>query len=195
MKFSGRIFILVVGLAWLNIAQAEIIHIVCFGGSNTYGKNLARADAYPARLEAMLKAKGYDVTVKNEGTNGQTTSDELAKLNSAVPEGTAIVIFQPGGNDARPSRKPGGGGGNTEENIRAIVQNLRDRKIEVIFSGNKAKQKYVEQFDLLRIGEIASLAPDDFQSDREHLTPQGYRIVAEKLLPLVEKVIQKIQPR
>jgi len=126
--------------------------------------------------------------VSNEGTNGQTTSDELGKLNTAVPEGTAIVIFQPGGNDRRK-------GGNTEENIRTIVQRLLDRKIDVIFSGPSEKQAYIQSFDLLMIDEINHLAPDDLQSDREHLTPQGYHIVAEKLLPLVETLIKKRQRR
>ena len=84
---------------FLGIAHAEPIKIVALGGSNTYGKGVSRDEAYPAQLERMLRAAGYDVVVKNEGTNGQTTLDELGKLDSAVPDGVKIVIFQPGGND------------------------------------------------------------------------------------------------
>ena len=184
MQLIGQLIIFVLGVIGLNLAQAEPIRIVCFGGSNTYGKNLAREDAYPAQLQALLRANGYDVVVSNQGTNGQTTFDEVTKLNSAVPEGTAIVIFQPGGNDRRK-------GGNTEDNIRTIVQALLNRNIGVIFSGSGTKQKIVESFDVLKINELSHLAPDDMQGDREHLTPQGYGIVANRLLPLIEKLIRK----
>ena len=188
MKFLVRIFFLLAGMAWLSIAQAETIHIVCYGGSNTYGRGVSRTDAYPAQLEAILRAKGYDVSVKNEGVNGQTTSDELRNLNSAVPDGTAIVIFQPGGNDRVK-------GGNTEENSVAIVKNLLDRTIDVIFSGPPAKRKYVQSLNISTVDEISHQVPDELQRDKQHLTPKGYHIVAENLLPVVEKLIQNRLPR
>ena len=67
-----------------STTSAEPIAIVAFGGSNTFGKNLPRSEAYPAQLEAQLRAKGYDVVVRNEGTNGQTTADELAKVDVVI---------------------------------------------------------------------------------------------------------------
>ncbi|MFI5446604.1 SGNH/GDSL hydrolase family protein [Polaromonas sp. UC242_47] len=100
-----RIAIFLVGTLFFGVSQAEPIQIVAFGGSNTFGKNLSRSEAYPAQLEVMLRAAGYDVVIKNEGTNGQTTSEELSHLNSAIPNGTRIVIFQPGGNDVVNKKK------------------------------------------------------------------------------------------
>src|SRR2546425_7257769 len=126
-----RIAVFLFGTLLFGVSHAEPIQIVAFGGSNTFGKNLSRSESYPAQLEAMLKTAGYDVVIKNEGTNGQTTDDELAKLKSAIPNGTRIVIYQPGGNDGRDSKKHPLIT-NSQENIETIVQTLLDRKILVL---------------------------------------------------------------
>src|SRR3954470_18726060 len=75
--------------------------IVALGASNTYGKGVARDQAYPAHLEAILRAKGHSVRVINAGINGNTTGQMLARMDRAVPRGTSVVILQPGGNDRR----------------------------------------------------------------------------------------------
>ena len=190
MKSLFNMLVLMVSVLWVNIAFASTIHIVAFGGSNTYGKNVMRASAYPAQLEVMLKAEGYDVEVKNEGVNGNTTTDELARLETAIPLGTDIVIFQPGGNDVK-----AWSGGNTGENIHTIVKQLLNRKIGVICSGNKKRLSYVNDLDVLTIDEINQLADDEFQNDGLHLTPKGYKVVAEKMLPLVKQLIAKIKAK
>ena len=171
-------------LASVDAAYAEPIKIVAFGGSNTFGNNLPRLAAYPAQLEAMLKAKGYDVTVANQGTNGQTTKDELDKLESAVPADTKIVIFQPGGNDQR------SGAQDTRSNIEAIVRRLLDRKMLILFSGGEGKRSIVKRFEIPTVDEINKLAPDDLQPDGQHLTERGYHLAAEKMLPEVERLIE-----
>src|SRR5262249_40105746 len=80
--------------------------VVAIGASNTYGAGrrgggVGTSEAFPAQLERMLKARGYDVRVINAGVPGDTTAGMLARLDSAVPEGARVVIIQPGGNDAR----------------------------------------------------------------------------------------------
>ena len=173
-----------------STTMAAPIKIVAFGGSNTFGKNLARSESYPAQLASLLKTDGYDVVVDNEGTNGQTTADELAKVNSIISSDVRIVIFQPGGNDIVATKKHPVIT-NTKENIEKIVQRLLDRNIAVIFSGNAEKRGFVEKFNILTIDELSHLAPDDFQADNQHLTAKGYGVVAKKLLPLVEELLQK----
>lgn len=187
-----RIAILLLGTLFFGVSQADPIQIVAFGGSNTFGKNLSRSEAYPAQLEAMLKAAGYDVVIKNEGTNGQTTSEELSKLNAAIPNGTRIVIFQPGGNDAT-NQKKAAQFNDSKGNIEAIVQTLLDRKILVLLSGNAAQREYVKGFKIRTIGPIYRMAPDDSQGDGEHLTANGYKIVAERMLPVMKGFLEKVQ--
>jgi len=150
-------------------AVAAQVNIVVLGASNTYGKGVARGAAFPAQLQAMLKAKGYDVRVSNAGINGDTTGGMLRRLNSAVPASTQIVILQPGNNDRRK-----GVGAERAGNISEITSRLQARGINVIVAE--------------RI--LAGLS-QHLQPDGEHLTGAGFRVVAERLLPQVEAAISR----
>jgi acyl-CoA thioesterase-1 len=183
------------GVLLCGMASAEPIRIVAFGGSNTFGTNLPRGDAYPAQLEALLKAAGHDVVVKNEGTNGQTTAEELQIMDSAVPPGTQIVIFQPGGNDKGKRALRSGVAIDTMGNIETIIQRFQERKILVLFSGVGPRRDALQRFDVAMINEINRLAPEHLQSDGEHLTAQGYAVVAQKMMPKVVELIGKLPPR
>src|SRR5258706_13227344 len=83
-------------LAMLNIGivSADAATIVALGASNTYGKGVARNQAYPAQLEAILRAKGSNVPAGNAGINGGTTERMLGRLDRAAPNGTRVVSFQ-----------------------------------------------------------------------------------------------------
>jgi acyl-CoA thioesterase-1 len=186
------IFRLVLLLAvFVGIAHAEPIKIVALGGSNTYGKGVSRDEAYPAQLERLLRAAGYDVAVKNEGVNGQTTVDEVRRVNSAVPDGVKIVIFAPGGNDDRGDNKLVVDSG---YNIRTIVQKLLDRHILVLFSGRRDQRQYIEDLNVATIRPILRLVPETERQtgDKEHLTPNGYKMVAEKMFPHVTELLRQV---
>jgi acyl-CoA thioesterase-1 len=88
---------------------------------------VARNEAYPAQLEAILRARGSNVQVVNAGINGDTTEGMLNRLEQAVPNGTKAVILQPGGNDRRK--------GSTDRTVE-IQSRLRARGIRVIMMGN-----------------------------------------------------------
>ena len=78
-------------------ARAAPITIVAVGASNTSGFYVATESAYPAQLEAMLRAKGVNARVINAGRPFDTTASMLSRLDQAVPDGTNIAILQPGG--------------------------------------------------------------------------------------------------
>ena len=149
-------------------AQAQVVTL---GASNTAGKGVAPQEAYPAQLEAMLRAKGYNGHVVNAGLNGDTTAGMLARLDSAVPNGTRVVILQPGGNDF--VRRRGGLGGGSEaraENVEQIVSRLRSRGVQVIMLENQT---------------LGAVPAQYHQPVGQHLTPEGYRLLASWLLPQV----------
>ena len=82
-----------------DLARAERVTIVALGASNTVGRS---GTSYAAELEALLKAKGYDVRVINAGVNGDTTAGMAARLEFAVPNGTRLVLLNPANrNDER----------------------------------------------------------------------------------------------
>ncbi len=54
--------------------------IVVIGDSNIAGKGVSSSEAYPAKLERALRAKGYDVRVTNAGVNGAKVPDVLFRV-------------------------------------------------------------------------------------------------------------------
>src|SRR5262245_43789720 len=100
----SRVFVCIAIIAAalrFGIVTSEAATIVALGASNTDGKGVARNQAYPAQLEAILHAQGSKVRVVNAGINGDTTEGMLRRLDRAVPNGTTAVLLQPGGNDRR----------------------------------------------------------------------------------------------
>ena len=146
----------------LLVASANAATVVALGASNTYGKGVGRDQAFPAQLEAMLRARGYSVNVVNAGINGDTTEGMLDRLDSAVPSGTRAVILQPGGNDRRKGRT---------DRTAEIQSHLRARGIRVIMLGNNM------------------LRGLPHQPDGMHLTPDGYRMLAQSLASQVAGAI------
>jgi len=157
----------------LCTAQAQAaVRIVALGASNTAGKGVGRASAWPAQLEAMLRAKGYDVHVANAGINGDDTRGMLRRLNSAAPGGTQIVIL-----DKAPAndRKTGA---DSEANIAAIAANLRARNVKLIVIPN-----------------MHAWVGQQLQPDGTHLTEGGHAAVAAKLVPLVISALSRSSGR
>jgi acyl-CoA thioesterase I len=150
-------------VAALSFTRAEAASgtIVALGASNTYGKGVARNQAYPAQLEAILRAKGHTVRVINAGINGNTTRQMLARLDSAT-RSASLVILQPGGNDRRK------GEGDTTQNIAEILSRLGARGVRVVMMEN---------------GMFRGLPK---QPDGQHMTPEGYRMLAEAIAGQVE---------
>ena len=146
-------------------SEASTLNIVALGASNTAGKGVGYDQAFPAQLEAMLRAKGYDAHVTNAGVNGATTSEMLARLNSSVPDGTQIAIV--GLNNSANDIKAGEGAQHAA-NAAAIVNQLRARHIKVIVMPRMSVAR---------------------QSDGVHFTPEGHSMVAARLLPMVVAAI------
>ncbi len=102
----------------------------------------------------------------NAGVSGDTAARMLARLDSAVPPGTKVVVFQAGGNVARDIY---GADPSAQANFREITARLRARGIHVVPAGPG----------------MQAGAPGNLQRDGIHLTARGHEIVAETLLPRV----------
>src|SRR4051795_7195837 len=74
-------------LTLLELAHAadEPLKIVALGDSLTAGLGLPAQDAFTTKLQAALKAKGYDVTIVNAGVSGDTAAAGLERLEWSVP--------------------------------------------------------------------------------------------------------------
>lgn len=153
-------------LAATSLASAQI---VAFGHSAAKGGSVSESEAWPAVLENMLRARGCQVHVINAGVNGETTNVGLARVDSAIPEGTRIVIMTYNGwNDARKLRY---GTAHTHENIEAMKRKITARGIRLIDA----------------MGLYSSLweQPALRMPDGAHITPEGNRRLAEILVQML----------
>lgn len=175
-----------------DAAAQSTIKIVAFGTSNTFGRNVAPTDNYPSKLEAALKGRGHDVQVTNAGRNGDTVAGGLARLNTAVPEGTAIAIVEFGVNDRRAGVAPA----RIQAGLDQIVDRLRERKIQVLVAnyfdvtgGGAARGTYFVLFDVSRFPPQYRIVDDPYH----HLNAAGYDAVIARMLPAVEALIARVK--
>ena len=151
---------------FIGSAQAQIVAI---GASNVAGKGVSSSDAWPAQLEGMLAAKGRSVHVTNAGISGDTNAGMLARLDSAVPAGTKIVLLDKRGGGWNGRRL---GQGSQDAELAAIEAKLRSRGIRVIpMWWSAALRQYL-------------------QPDGIHFTPEGHRLVASNMLPAVAAAVR-----
>jgi len=183
-----------------SAADAAPIRIVAFGDSNTAGFGVAAGSNYPSKLERALRARGYDVTVRNSGVNGDTTAGGLARLNSAVPSGTAIAIVFFGRNDVRfgvPAAR-------MRSSLDAIVARLRARGVAVIlcgfypfsFADIAARHGAVYAGDFFAGVAVKGVKKRQYALPHDlvpHLNAAGYSVVVSHLEPLVERAIGRVR--
>ena len=176
LSFAGLAAAFAAALALLAIscgpAAAQPVTIVAVGASNTSGWGVGEQNAYPARLEALLRARGIGARVINAGVPYDTTAAMLRRIDLAVPHGTYLVILQPGGNDRRffvPMEQ-------RQANIAAIESRLRARGIRVIVFDPVFPAHY-------------------YAFDGIHFTAAAHADIAARLLPEVMAALPKRKRR
>jgi acyl-CoA thioesterase I len=168
LKWASASFAILAAMV-LGMTPSLAAEVVALGASNTYGKGVNRGEDFPSQLEAMLRAKGLNVSVANAGVSGDTTYGMLARFDGVVDPGTRLLILQPGGNDARQGLPES----ERNSNISAIVAKATAHHIRVVMVPNTMFRGLPHQ------------------SDEMHLTPDGYRMLASELLPGVMSALHK----
>lgn len=152
----------------LMLSAATACHgqIVALGASSTAGFGVGAASSFPAQLERILRERRRPMSVSNAGVSGDTTGGMLARLPSAVPKGTRIVILQIAGNDAMKRMSLVDAQANRAE----IRRQLHARGIRTIEA-----DAYV----------ASALRAGFRQPDGIHMTAEGHRRVAEQIAALI----------
>jgi acyl-CoA thioesterase-1 len=179
-------------LATAGPAAAATVHIVAFGDSATAGYLVPHRDAYPAQLQAALRAKGHDVRVLNAGRNGDTTFGALERIDTAVPPNTDIVIVEFGTNDRR-YRTPLH---TVRANLDQLLRRLNERHMLTLVIA-------LAPLQLSRVAHANGalyvawrLPPGQFRArDGHHYSRQGYAIVVARMLPAVELLVKRAAHR
>lgn len=184
--------------------------VMAFGDSLYAGYGVKQNESLPARLEAALKAKGYDVRVQNAGVSGDTTAAGLQRLAFALdglPRKPDLVLLGLGGNDMLRGIPPE----QTRENMEKMMAELDRRGIKVALTGMLAAPNlgadYVREFesvypDLAKqydaalypfildgvVQDSALMLPDGV-----HPNAKGIDNIVAKLLPVVTGALPKAE--
>jgi acyl-CoA thioesterase-1 len=171
-------------------ASAAPARIVAYGDSGVAGKGVSPNESYPAQLERMLRDKGHEVTVTNLGVNGRTSQDAVANLET-VPRNTDVAIVQFGINDV----KHGMPLAEVQKNIDTVVARLRERGagVLVVGSGTVDLSQVAAKRGALYVNwgglpDARYHVPGD---PNGHFNAAGLRVMAERMLPAVEKLLRK----
>lgn len=190
-------------------AQERPIRIVAFGDSLTAGYGLPPKSAFPARLQAALKARGHNVTVVNAGVSGDTTAGGLARLDWAVPDDADAVIVELGANDALRGLDPAA----ARKNLDAILKRIKSKGADILLTGMRAPRnhgpEYTGTFD--RIFPALAREHDTLYypfflegvvlngalnlGDGLHPNAKGVDVIVQGILPHVEELITRVKKR
>ena len=189
--------LLIVGMS--AAAEAAPIKILAFGDSLTAGFGLAPGEAYPVKLQAALKAKGYDVTVINAGVSGDTSADGLARLDWALQDHPDYALVELGANDMLRGLDPG----DARTNLDKILSSFAAAKVKVLLIGMQSSKnwgaEYKQRFDRIYPDLAAryhvplypffldgvALDPKLNQPDMLHPTAAGVDVIVARTLPAV----------
>ena len=184
--------------------MAQQIKIVAFGDSLTAGYGLPVEQSYPVKLQAALKAKGFDAEISNAGVSGDTSSAGLARLDWSVGDDVDLVIVELGANDALRGIDPAV----TRKALTAIVTKLRVGKKKVLLAGmlappnlgNDYGQRFKAIFADLGALEGVTLYPFFLegiaakpgfnQPDGLHPTAKGVDEIVKRLVPVIEPMLR-----
>jgi len=192
-----------------SVAVSAPVKLVVLGDSLSAGHGLSAADAFPAKLQKALKARGINVDMTNAGVSGDTSSGGRDRLDWSVPKGTEAVIVELGANDALRGTDPAV----TRAALTDIVTRLKARGIAILLCGMIAPPNYGKEFaaqfnsiypDLAKSANVPlypffldGVAADARlnQADGMHPTAEGIDVIVKNILPTVEAFLGSISRR
>jgi acyl-CoA thioesterase-1 len=202
----------VVGLAMfcaalLGLAAGEACAegvVVVLGDSLSAGLGVAVDEAFPARLQARLRADGYDYRVVNAGVSGDTTAGGLRRVDWVLRAKPDVVVVALGANDGLRGLSPR----EMRANLEAIVGRLQAAGARVLLAGMRLPPNYgadyTKEFEAV-FPEVARRAkvplmpflldgvaadPRLNQPDGIHPTAAGQQLIADRLWPHLRPLLR-----
>ncbi len=179
--------------------------VIFLGDSLTAGYELDEAEAFPAHVEAALRAAGHTVRIVNAGISGDTTAGGLARLDWLLRQQPDVLFVGLGGNDGlRGTALP-----TSEANLRAILQRATAAGARVLLAGMLIPPNYgpdyCEAFAAIypRLAEELAVplipfllegvaaVPELNLEDGIHPNAEGQRRVARTVLAHLQPLLEK----
>ncbi len=186
-------------------ARARPVSLLVLGDSLTSGHELPYADGFQGQLTAALAQRGQQVRIIDSAVSGDTTADGRARLAWALGDGADAAIVELGANDGLRGIDPKV----MQANLTAILDALAARHIPVLLCGMYAPPNmgadYARAFKAVfeRLGRRPGVLFDAFflegvaedprytLPDREHPNAEGVRLIVQRLLPVIVKLLDE----
>jgi acyl-CoA thioesterase I len=146
------------------------------------------------------------VRVINAGISGDTSAGGVARLDWSLADNPDLVILALGANDALRGLSPD----QTRTNLATLIERLKQRQIRVLLAGMLAPrnmgENYYNSFDKI-YPELAqeysiplypfflegvAAQPELNLADGIHPNTAGVKVMVERILPLVVKVLKML---
>ena len=181
--------------------------ILVLGDSFTAGLGIPPKGAFPAQLQARLRASGEAVRVVNAEYRA-IPPPVVAPAWTGPAEKPDFVILELGANDALRGFQPA----EVRDNLNAIITKIQASGARLLLTGMRAPPNWGEEYriafdriypDLARIRGVplypfflqdVALDPQLNQPDRLHPNERGVRALVDRIAPIVERVIRDQVP-
>jgi acyl-CoA thioesterase-1 len=179
--------------------------VAILGDSLTSGLGVPAEDAFPARLEALLRREGYDWKVANAGVSGDTSAGGLRRIEWVLKLRPAVVVVALGANDGLRGQPVDG----LRDNLTRIVERAEASGARVLLAGMRMPPNYGDQYTRAFAAVYPEVAkatgaalapfllegvagnPKLNQPDGIHPTAEGHRLIAERLWPHLKPLLVK----
>ena len=187
------------------VSAAETQRVLMLGDSLTAGYGLGPGDGLVDQLQKRADDTGLSVRFINAGVSGDTTKGGLARLDWALAEGADKAVVALGGNDMLRGLSPA----DSFQNLRGILERLRQDNIEVLLAGMLAPAnmgaEYQTDFDALYPALAAefdiiympfflqdvALVPNLNQPDGLHPNREGVAVMVDNMMPYIAALLAK----
>lgn len=182
--------------------------IVAFGDSLTAGLGLSEAEAYPAQLQKLLDAGGYQYTVVNAGVSGDTSSGGLRRIDWSLQDHPQFLILELGANDFLRGQPVD----LVKDNLSKIIAKSQSQGVTVLLAGMEATTgsgdayrqqvhdlypELAKQYNLTLVPFFLKevfTTPGLLQADGTHPNEKGAKLVAESVFRSLQPLL-KLQRR
>jgi len=199
----------VIGFSVFPALAQTPIRLLMLGDSITAGYGLPPGQGIVPQLQAALVAAGRPVRILDAGVSGDTTAGGLARIDWALAENPQAAIVALGGNDGLRALPPAA----SRANLAGILDRLAARRIPTLLAGMLAPpnlgadygREFAAIFTALAaerpgmlfypflLEGVAGIAALN-QPDGIHPNPAGVRVMVERLSPVTQTLLDRIQP-
>ncbi|MCJ8209671.1 arylesterase [Mucilaginibacter sp. RS28] len=182
-------------------------NILFFGDSLTagYGLGDVHNESFPALIQQKIKAHGLNYQVINAGLSGDTSSGGLNRLNYWLGRQVDVFILELGINDILRGIPPA----TTHQNLQTIIDRVKEKYPDVklalmgmqlpAFIPGAFAAEFRNIFSKLATANHMAFVPFFLEGvagmphlnlrDGLHPSAAGYRIIADKVWPVLHQVL------